>query len=78
MAALNVALRRYVKKAVINRRKMLAEGLRLRAYLNEVQSEGQRQYIAVAGDFNDGPGSTSHHPFPVPLFFPDCMLHAGQ
>ncbi|KNC50140.1 uncharacterized protein AMSG_06274 [Thecamonas trahens ATCC 50062] len=45
-----------VRKAVINRRKMMAEAVRLRSYLDSVIDGAGVDGVVVAGDFNDGPG----------------------
>lgn len=54
----NVATRpAFIVDAVKTRRRISAEAMRLREYLNELLTEDGNKAIIVCGDFNDGPGS---------------------
>ncbi|MDH3341443.1 MAG: hypothetical protein OEL84_09210 [Nitrosopumilus sp.] len=46
----------FVKDAVKNRRRISAESMRLRIYLDELLEQDPGKKIIVTGDFNDGPG----------------------
>jgi hypothetical protein len=46
----------FIKAAVKNRRRISAEGMRLRTYLNELIKQDPNTRIIVTGDLNDGPG----------------------
>jgi len=54
----NVATRpAFIVSAVKTRRRISAEAMRLREYLNELLDDDGDRSIIVCGDFNDGPGS---------------------
>ncbi|MEO0374413.1 MAG: endonuclease/exonuclease/phosphatase family protein [Cyanobacteria bacterium P01_A01_bin.17] len=46
----------FIAEAVKNRRRISAEGFRLRGYLDQVAQESPETEVIVTGDFNDGPG----------------------
>ncbi len=46
----------FIEKAVLNRRRISAEVMRVREYLNELMADSLDAWIVVVGDFNDGPG----------------------
>ncbi len=46
----------FIAAAVKNRRRISAEGFRLRSYLDQVAQESPDTEVIVTGDFNDGPG----------------------
>lgn len=46
----------FIKKALLARRRISAEAMRVRAYLNACFEEDPDAPIVVTGDFNDGPG----------------------
>lgn len=47
---------RYVEEAMLARRRISAEGYRIRAYLDALVKDDPEARIIVTGDFNDGPG----------------------
>lgn len=47
----------FIRQALMARRRISAEAMRLREYLNEVLNEDENKAIIVCGDFNDGPGT---------------------
>lgn len=46
----------FIAEAVKNRRRISAEGFRLRSYLDQLAQESPETDVIVTGDFNDGPG----------------------
>lgn len=54
----NDPLRRqdFIVEALLARRRISAEGFRLRTYLDQILQDDLQYPIIVAGDFNDGPG----------------------
>jgi hypothetical protein len=50
------AKQEYVVAAVKNRRRISAEAMRTRLYLDEIIEADPNRLIVVTGDFNDGPG----------------------
>ncbi len=46
----------FIEKALLARRRISAEAMRVRAYLNTRFAHNEAASIVVAGDFNDGPG----------------------
>jgi endonuclease/exonuclease/phosphatase family metal-dependent hydrolase len=46
----------YVKQALVARRRISAEGMRVREYLNLCFDQDPKARLIVTGDFNDGPG----------------------
>ncbi len=47
----------FIVDAVKVRRRISAEAMRIRAYLNEMLSNDLNASVVVCGDFNDGPGT---------------------
>ncbi|OZG70793.1 hypothetical protein BTA51_24185 [Hahella sp. CCB-MM4] len=47
----------FISKALLARRRISAEAMRVREYLNVLLEQDQNRSIVVCGDFNDGPGS---------------------
>ena len=47
----------FIQAAMKNRRRISAEGFRLRKYLNDVMTDNPTKKVIVTGDWNDGPGN---------------------
>ncbi|MEM7173273.1 MAG: endonuclease [Pseudomonadota bacterium] len=75
----------FVVQALEARRRISAEGFRLRAYLDELVADDQNARIVVTGDWNDGPGRDlfersylTHNVADIVLgstFTPDLIFH---
>ena len=46
----------FVKAAMKNRRRISAEAMRVRLYVDEFLKQNQDSFVVITGDFNDGPG----------------------
>jgi hypothetical protein len=77
----------FVREAMKNRRRIAAEAMRTRQYVNSLMEANPQALVAVTGDFNDGPGMDyfeqhylTHNVTDIILgstFFPDRMfVHA--
>lgn len=48
---------KFIEKAVLARRRISAEAMRVRRYLNELLEDDRERPVIVCGDCNDGPGT---------------------
>jgi len=75
----------FIKEALINRRRISAEAMRLRRYMNDLLNNNINENIIVLGDFNDGPGFDyfeeryiTHNVTDILLgssFYPELVFH---